>query len=306
MLTLSWRKVGRSTALTLVLVVGLPALVEAQLFPNMWIKRKRDDCANEPPFYGHVRQNYFGYYPTCWRKFPDGWGCPGTNDELPDAAKEFAKRPRDPVPEFAPEEIDTGRPVGGRGAAPAGGPDGGIGGGRPLPDLPGAPSTVPPFRSDRDLTPTDPFATPGLPRPAAPSAPNAPGRPAPTTPGGAQPFDPVPAPLPRSSNDSGPMPRVSNLPSLEGPASDRPGTTLLAGPTALDGDGTDSVGAVLALPPMTSPNPGISGDSLVVSSMPPSLPTGGTYVESADSPPAPAQAPRRTSLIGSLFNRLRR
>jgi hypothetical protein len=302
MLTLSWRKVGRSSALTLVLVVGLPALVEAQLFPNMWIKRKRDDCANEPPFYGHVRHDYFGYYPTCWRKFPDGWGCPGPNNELPDAAKEFARQPRDPVPEFAPEDIDIGRPVGGRGAAPAGGPDGGTGGARPLPDLPGAPS-----RGDRDLSSPDPFTTPTLPRSATPAAPNTPGRSA-TPPREAQPFDPVPAPLPRSSNDSGPLPRVSNLPSLEGPATDRQNTAMLGGPTLLDGEGADSTGAVLALPAMTSPNPRISGDSLVVSSMPPSLPSGGTYVESADSMPAPAptQAPRRTSLIGSLFNRFRR
>jgi hypothetical protein len=307
MLTLSWRKVGRSTALTLVLVVGLPALVQAQLFPNMWIKRQRQDCANEPPFYGHVRQNYFGYYPTCWRKFPEGWGCPGPNDEVPNAAKEFALRPRDAVPEFPPDIDDLMTPRGGRGAAPSGGTEDGPGGDRrPLPNIPGAPTTGAPFRGDRDLTTPDVFTTPGLPRPTTPGTPPPSGRPVPP-PGDTQPFDPVRPPMPRSSNDSGPLPRVSNLPSLEGPASDRSITASVGGPTLLDGDGTSSNGAVLALPSMTPPTrPFIAGDSLVVSSMPPSLPPGGTYVEPTDSASAPAQAPRRPSLIGSLFSRFRR
>jgi hypothetical protein len=306
MLTLSWRMVGRSIALTLTLVVGLPALVQAQLFPNMWIQRKREACDHEPPFYSHVRQNYFGYYPTCWRKFPEGWGCPGPNDELPDAAKSFAERPRDAVPTYRPDDNDLMSPSGGRPSAPTGGTDtGGTRDRRALPDIPGNPPTGTSPRSDRSLESPDPFATPTLPRPSTPTTPNTPGRPAPPT-GGAQPFDPIPPPMPRASNDSGRLPRASNLPSLEGPASDRPSTALVGGPTLLDGDGTAPNGAVLALPSMSPPNPRVAGDSLVVSSMPPSLPPGGSYVEPANPESVPAQAPRRTSIIGGLFSRFRR
>ena len=45
MLTLSWRRAGASSALALALVVGLPALAQAQLFPNLWIQRERTPCA---------------------------------------------------------------------------------------------------------------------------------------------------------------------------------------------------------------------------------------------------------------------
>ena len=31
-------------------------------------------CELEPPVYKVYRQQYFGYFPTCWRKFPPGWG----------------------------------------------------------------------------------------------------------------------------------------------------------------------------------------------------------------------------------------
>jgi hypothetical protein len=104
MLTLSWRRVGSSSTLALTLVVGLPALAQAQLFPNLYVQRKRADCANEPPFYGHVRRDYFGYYPTCWRKFPEGWGCPCPNPEVVDWEAAKVKQPRDKNP-LTPRKI---------------------------------------------------------------------------------------------------------------------------------------------------------------------------------------------------------
>ncbi len=63
--------------------LGLPALAEAAVVPQPDVTRQREACAAEPPFYSTVRRNYFGYYPTCWSKFPDGWGCPCPNPELP-------------------------------------------------------------------------------------------------------------------------------------------------------------------------------------------------------------------------------
>jgi hypothetical protein len=63
----------------LLLVVVLPELVSAQansLFPDIYIKRKRECCAHEDPRYAMFREQYFGYFPTCWRRFPPGWKCP--------------------------------------------------------------------------------------------------------------------------------------------------------------------------------------------------------------------------------------
>lgn len=61
----------------LALLLGLPALAQAQLFPNQTIHRQRVACCEENPIYGIYRRQYYGYYPTCWRRFPAGWGCPG-------------------------------------------------------------------------------------------------------------------------------------------------------------------------------------------------------------------------------------
>jgi hypothetical protein len=304
MQTLSWRRVGRFAALTLALVVGLPALVQAQLFPNLWIQRKRPACAEEPPFFGHVRHDYYGYYPTCWRKFPEGWACPCPNPEFPDAAKSYAERPRadksklpPPIEDF--ENLDGGIDRGGR-AAPGMGDDRGAGD----PTLPGA-TGASPFRGGTPPRPTDPFLPDPAPGPANPSRPANPGRPT-NPPRPNDPFDPQPLGLNRTRNDSGPMPRVSSLPSLEGPASEGPRSVTLGGAPSLMDAETDGGTPVLALPSMSAPPPVIAGESLIVSSMPPSLPPTGEFVQPADPAPAPAQAPKRQSLIGGFMNRFRR
>jgi hypothetical protein len=61
------------------------AEAQQQLFPNMTIKRQRVSPVSEPPVYGLYRAQYYGHYPTCWRLFPAGWGCP--NPDAANAAK---------------------------------------------------------------------------------------------------------------------------------------------------------------------------------------------------------------------------
>ena len=92
------RMIGSPTLLAVALIVGMPAMGHAQLFPNLNARRERPSCVQEPPFNAHVRRDYFGYYPTCWSRFPDGWACPCPNPELPNAAESFRKQPRDKVP----------------------------------------------------------------------------------------------------------------------------------------------------------------------------------------------------------------
>lgn len=68
------RKRRPSPALLAMLVVlGLPALAQAQLIPNLTVKRQRPPCSVEDPLYRVYRQQFFGYYPTQWRRFPPGW-----------------------------------------------------------------------------------------------------------------------------------------------------------------------------------------------------------------------------------------
>jgi hypothetical protein len=80
--------------LALALLGLLPELVSAQanaLFPDIYIKRKRPCTDLENPQYRMIREQFYGYYPTCWRRFPEGWGC--LNPEAPDWAKALEKQP---------------------------------------------------------------------------------------------------------------------------------------------------------------------------------------------------------------------
>ncbi len=76
---------GGGLLLGLAVVVGVPSLASAQLFPDLPIRRERPSCSQENPQYKVIRQEYWGYYPTCWRRFPPGSGCP--SPEAPDWAK---------------------------------------------------------------------------------------------------------------------------------------------------------------------------------------------------------------------------
>src|SRR3954469_2486152 len=76
MRTIKPRRSRPTALLALGVARGARALAGAQLIPNLPIRRERPPCAAENPAYRQIRQEYWGYYPTCWRKFPPGWGCP--------------------------------------------------------------------------------------------------------------------------------------------------------------------------------------------------------------------------------------
>ncbi len=103
MLKATWRRLGSSAWLSIGLLILVPALAEAQLFPNRTIRRERPSPAAESPYNAQVRRDYFGYFPTCWSKFPDGWACPCPNPELPNRAKSFQDIPFNPT-----RPMDTG------------------------------------------------------------------------------------------------------------------------------------------------------------------------------------------------------
>src|SRR4051794_41752520 len=99
MLKRSWRGMRSPAVWAIAMVVIAPTVASAQqsgIFPLHPIKRERVPCPMEDPVYGLYRHEYFGYHPTCWRRFPPGWGCP--SPEAPNAAAEVQKRPRDPAP----------------------------------------------------------------------------------------------------------------------------------------------------------------------------------------------------------------
>ncbi len=105
MLINSRRRFLSPAAWALVVALGAPALVEAQqsgLFPNAPIRRERVPCPHEDPVYRLYRHEYFGYHPTCWRRFPEGWGCP--SPEAPNVAQAFRDQPRDAPPANLPAD----------------------------------------------------------------------------------------------------------------------------------------------------------------------------------------------------------
>jgi hypothetical protein len=155
----------------LALVLGAPALVQAQtqLFPLAPIQRHRVPCPMEDPVYGLYRHQYWGYFPTCWRTFPPGWGCPSS--ESPDVARAFQERPREKLPPLPPEGGEL---------AP-------LPPGEEQPPAPGMRGRTPP-----PLPPTErsPFEIDTAPRPTPPAGGPAPGGANPTIPPGASRVDP--------------------------------------------------------------------------------------------------------------------
>jgi len=286
MLMTTRRRIGAPAWAALGLVVGLPALAEAQLLPNRTIKRERTPCVNEPPFNAHVRREFYGYYPTCWTRFPQGWACPCPNPELPNVAASFQKRPLDPQFKPPANELDPGMELDEK-DKPAN------------PDMP-APETglpeVPRNRSIFDLdprpdaTPTSP-ATPGGPAtPAEPGdRPRVPGTGRPTTRSGDNPSVPPSTSLLELPNL--PTPPVLTESRLE------PGALALAPEATLASTTASDRPDLGPLPP--APMPAASTPMIV------DRPMVGASVPSTN----PAQAPRRRSLIGGLFgsgNRARR
>lgn len=264
MLKTVWRRLRSPAALAFAMVCGAPMLAEAQqggLFPLAPIRRERVPCPMEDPIYGMYRHEYFGYFPTCWRQFPQGWGCP--SPEAPDPALAFQKRPRDPRPEIIPEEAPPGetKPQPDQREMPDANP--------PLP----LPSGRTPFQLDDDKKPGD----------APPARPDAPARsPSPNTgrlesrPGAAagtlRAATPAPRPAAPPSDMGATLGAPSNAPPVENPA-------LLALPDP-------APPASYSPPPPGGPPPGGA-----VSEPGPS----------AFGEPSPSRAPRRTSFLGNLF-----
>lgn len=183
-----------AAAAALTWVLGQSQTSQAQLFPNLPMQRPRVPREQESPIYNMVRQNYHGYFPTCWKKFPAGWTCPCPNPEKPDYEASKAKIPLQKDPDTF---LQSGAGMGAGGAddfGPLPGEGANPGGRNPGPALPGGRS---PF--DLDAPAPAPGANPG----AAPGA-----RP------GASPFD-MPAPggaaTRRSARPIAALPNIGEL-----------------------------------------------------------------------------------------------
>ncbi len=231
MRTRSRRQDGWALAAALAFIAGVPAVSHAQqsgLFPLAPIKRQRTPCIMEDPVYRMYRQQFYGYHPTCWRKFPPGWGCP--SPEAPNPAASFAVIPRDKPP----ADVNTeGQPE----AAPGAMPD------EPLPS-PGAGSGTParPPANPNNLPPLPPGDRSPFDLDTKPTTPPAGGATPPATPpGGLGVKDEAPAVEPAAPVN---VPASSTAPSAStsAPASN-PGGDL----------------PVLALPDPTTPVPATFG-----------------------------------------------
>lgn len=183
---------------------------EAQLFPNLFIRRSRPDCDSEPASIKMHRDHYYGYQPTEWRRFPEGWGYrhPEVIDRV-SLMKEVEEEVKKLEEEFGPgsREGDEGMgddlPPRGRGRDDG---DGGAAVPRPIP-LPD--DTESPFNLEpRQARP--PANQPGdEPAPSRPARqPAAPELPAP----GDSPFDIPGATPPKPADDLPPRPRTGTTP----------------------------------------------------------------------------------------------
>jgi len=183
---------------------------QSGLFPNSFIKRHRVPCDHEDPIYKINKYQYFGYNPTCWHRFPDGWGCPSA--EAPNREKSFKETPlgsreegeAEPQPDQGPGmENPQPRPRGNLPAVPGGERS-------PFDTPPAAPGGTPRGTPSPSRTPpaTDPFDSPDVGGGAAPRN-NAPKPPAAANPPGDNAPDPSPSsdqpgrnPAPRATRDA--------------------------------------------------------------------------------------------------------
>jgi hypothetical protein len=266
MLTKTRRGLGLPALLAIGLLYVLPSMAEAQLFPNRTIRRQREACAAEPPFNNHVRRDYFGYYPTCWSKFPDGWACPCPNPELPDPAKSF----RDIPLSIPPNPADA---------------ESGLGTDRDDRAMPGEPPTTDPNLPpvpDRNRSPFDLDTKPDAPAPPGNANP-------PAGPGG----NPATSSAGRISAPTA-LREMPRLPAVA-PTSTTEESNLVPGSIAMVPDATLASNGSSSRPDL-GPLPAADSGPMVD----PEPPVVGAP------PSAPAQAPQRKSLLGGLFNRRKR
>lgn len=173
---------------------------QAQLFPNIYIRRQRPDCETESPITKMHRDLYYGYHPTEWARFPAGWGVNNpeaiNREELAQQVNKEIKRLEE---EYGPSSRNSGRdddlpPRGGNGRD----------------DMPGEAVPRPvPLPTEED----SPFNLEKSPKVPAGNAGNLPASP-PTTPelpkAGESPFDlPPEKPVANPDDEIPPRPRTA-------------------------------------------------------------------------------------------------
>jgi hypothetical protein len=272
MLKATWRRLGSPAWLAFGLTILLPTLAQAQLFPNRTIRRERPPCSSEPPFNAQVRRDYFGYYPTCWTRFPAGWECPGYNPEKPNLDQSI--KDYGPMGGQKRPAVDTGPGMDDANPDNPGGRQPGNPNDNPIP-LPNQGRS--PF--ELDPNPKPPGANPGVDPFTPPSPPT--------------PTPPVIGPGGRPGTSAGVMempslPATSPSTSYESPL--KPGAIAMASEATLASSNSSDLRpdlGPLPPPPVSMPN------NLTSPTDPTSQPVLGT--------PTPAQAPRRRGFLSSLF-----
>ena len=293
MLTNSRRRTRWPLWAALGLIAGVPALAEAQLFPNLAIKRERPCCNAEDPVFRLYRHQYYGYHPTCWRRFPPGWGCPSPEGPQTAAAMEEIRRDL----ERQPREDFGG---GGRTA-----PDLGPYPGEDEPGMQGGTGEIefPPLPdSDRSPFELDPpgGANPGgrgpAPLPRMPEGPQAGSA--------ASPLDALPADTSASLLD--PIETDSGLDALAAGSDVGPGDSPTGPPLALLDVGHPDLS--LGRPASVDPNGGLMPFPASPEPSNPDLPpmVAAMPAEGMAGPPPAVQAPQRRGLIGGLFQNVGR
>ncbi len=277
----TWRRTVTSAVWIggMLLILAAPTWVQAQtqLFPLAPIQRERVPCPLEDPVYGVYRHQYFGYFPTCWRSFPAGWGCP--SPKAPNVAKAFADLPRDKPPANV-GDMDRGEEPGMEGAPPQGPP--GMGGPRGRDLTPPLPEGRSPFELDK------PGANPNpgeLPAPS-PDQPRSAAR--------------------RNRSSSPPVTSVAGDMTAAKPDSVQESLMPLPGP--IEADATASVLAPTAVnraPMNMSPvNPVGNGVGAGQPLPDPAFPPASIESSDATMAPGPQFAPQRRGPLGTLFNGL--
>jgi hypothetical protein len=294
--------VTNSRRASLALVVGvLSALVgvseralaqQTGLFPLAPIRRQRVPCDQEDPIYKINKQKFFGYHPTAWRRFPEGWSLP--SPDAPNREQSFKEIKLGSTPESFEGEAGPGEEM-----RPQPGP-GGPGGRPPAATLP----------ADRSPFETDvPGAAPGA---AAPPRGGQAPKPATPPPGARSPFEDLPDPgaappvKPRAPQSAvtPPVPGAG-APELTAPeAQPRPSVGMRSRRGESDQEAADEEnGPLLALPSIDFSRPDQLGAG-------PEIPPGANaaLAENTASNPgtaAPPQAPpQRRGLLSNLFGGL--
>ncbi|MHB1561569.1 MAG: hypothetical protein ACYC61_29320 [Isosphaeraceae bacterium] len=294
-------------ALTLVVLTGAVGFAEraqAQqtgLFPLAPIRRQRVPCDQEDPTYKVYKQQYFGYHPTCWRTFPEGWGCP--SGQRPDVEKSKKDIPPGNTPELGGDQGE------------------GMGGERNpqmerRPERPGIPEGVDPFVETPGAGAPNVAPLPGRGNTVPGRTIPAPGRAKP--PAGEDPFQDLNPPgaamtRPRGGNGArgGSMSAApaDEAPELSAPATPAQGSAYRSRSRTLDADGQLAANTddrpTLGLPEDEAPAAAVddsTGDAQggSVGSYSSANPYPGT---SAAATPAPAAQPRRR-IFGNLFSSL--